>query len=172
MEVVLRVRANRTLPSVRSSALVATLPSIRRTNTLVLALQVISSLSLLVCLVLMSPVPPSAGKQSYSVPSKQEQIMAELYKNGPVEAAFTVYADFLAYKTGETHDRFAVCTRQYAILVEQNILTTVLSLYFPSFYCRCLPPCDGGDAGWSCSQDPGLGRGERDAVLADCQLLE
>ncbi|XP_028997359.1 cathepsin B-like [Betta splendens] len=40
------------------------------------------------------------GRQSYSVPSKQEQIMAELYKNGPVEAAYTVYADFLAYKTG------------------------------------------------------------------------
>lgn len=27
--------------------------------------------------------------------------MTELYKNGPVEAAFTVYADFLQYKTGE-----------------------------------------------------------------------
>lgn len=27
--------------------------------------------------------------------------MTELYKNGPVEAAFTVYADFLLYKTGE-----------------------------------------------------------------------
>ncbi|XP_026197286.1 cathepsin B-like [Anabas testudineus] len=40
------------------------------------------------------------GRQTYSVPSKQEQIMAELYKNGPVEAAFSVYADFLTYKTG------------------------------------------------------------------------
>ncbi|KAG8011289.1 Cathepsin B [Nibea albiflora] len=26
--------------------------------------------------------------------------MTELYKNGPVEAAFSVYADFLLYKTG------------------------------------------------------------------------
>lgn len=42
-----------------------------------------------------------AGKRSYSLPSQQEQIMTELYKNGPVEAAFTVYADFLLYKTGE-----------------------------------------------------------------------
>lgn len=40
------------------------------------------------------------GKRSYSVPSKQEQIMAEMYQNGPVEAAFSVYADFLLYKTG------------------------------------------------------------------------
>eukprot|EP00066_Takifugu_rubripes_P006749 XP_003971767.1 PREDICTED: cathepsin B [Takifugu rubripes] len=40
------------------------------------------------------------GKRSYSLPSQQEQIMTELYKNGPVEAAFTVYADFLLYKTG------------------------------------------------------------------------
>ncbi|KAM9354992.1 cathepsin Bb [Pholidichthys leucotaenia] len=40
------------------------------------------------------------GKTTYSVPSKQEQIMTELYMNGPVEAAFSVYADFLQYKSG------------------------------------------------------------------------
>ncbi|KAK6297506.1 hypothetical protein J4Q44_G00320890 [Coregonus suidteri] len=40
------------------------------------------------------------GKQTYSVPSKEQQIMTELYKNGPVEAAFSVYEDFLLYKTG------------------------------------------------------------------------
>lgn len=50
---------------------------------------------------ILFPVSPSSGKRSYSVPSKQEQIMTELYKNGPVEAAFSVYADFLLYKTGE-----------------------------------------------------------------------
>lgn len=44
---------------------------------------------------------PSAGKRTYSIPSQQEQIMTELYKNGPVEAAFSVYADFLLYKSGE-----------------------------------------------------------------------
>lgn len=43
----------------------------------------------------------SSGDHTYSVPSQQEQIMTELYKNGPVEAAFSVYADFLLYKTGE-----------------------------------------------------------------------
>lgn len=44
---------------------------------------------------------PSAGRRSYSLPSQQDQIMTELYKNGPVEAAFSVYADFLQYKTGK-----------------------------------------------------------------------
>lgn len=51
-------------------------------------------------------VSPPAGKRSYSLPSQQEQIMTELYKNGPVEAAFTVYADFLLYKTGEDATMF------------------------------------------------------------------
>lgn len=41
-----------------------------------------------------------AGKTSYSVESSVEQIQNEIYKNGPVEAAFTVFEDFLMYKTG------------------------------------------------------------------------
>lgn len=40
------------------------------------------------------------GDRSYSVPSDQQQIMSEIYKFGPVEAAFTVYEDFLLYKSG------------------------------------------------------------------------
>lgn len=41
-----------------------------------------------------------AGKTAYSVESSVEQIQNEIYKNGPVEGAFTVYADFVLYKTG------------------------------------------------------------------------
>lgn len=41
------------------------------------------------------------GKQAYNVPSNEQQIMQELYKNGPVEGAFTVYEDFLLYKSGK-----------------------------------------------------------------------
>ncbi|UYV74043.1 CTSB [Cordylochernes scorpioides] len=41
-----------------------------------------------------------SGKSSYSVPSPQEQIMTEIYQNGPVEGAFTVYSDFPNYKSG------------------------------------------------------------------------
>ncbi|MEE6477090.1 hypothetical protein FKM82_011354 [Ascaphus truei] len=40
------------------------------------------------------------GDTSYSVPSSPKEIMAEIYKNGPVEAAFQVFSDFLAYKSG------------------------------------------------------------------------
>lgn len=50
---------------------------------------------------LLLSLSPPAGKSSYSLPSEQDQIMTELYKNGPVEAAFSVYADFLQYKSGE-----------------------------------------------------------------------
>uniref|UniRef100_A0A8C5A8E3 Cathepsin B n=1 Tax=Gadus morhua TaxID=8049 RepID=A0A8C5A8E3_GADMO len=40
------------------------------------------------------------GKSSYSVSSDVAEIQAEIYQNGPVEGAFTVYADFPLYKTG------------------------------------------------------------------------
>lgn len=40
------------------------------------------------------------GCSSYSVSSSEKDIMAEIYKNGPVEAAFSVYSDFLLYKSG------------------------------------------------------------------------
>jgi len=40
------------------------------------------------------------GASVYSVRADQTQIETEIFKNGPVEAAFTVYADFLAYKSG------------------------------------------------------------------------
>lgn len=42
-----------------------------------------------------------AGKTSYSVSSDEDEIKQEIYKNGPVEGAFTVYEDFVLYKTGE-----------------------------------------------------------------------
>lgn len=40
------------------------------------------------------------GASTYSVRSNEKQIETEIYNNGPVEAAFTVYADFLTYKSG------------------------------------------------------------------------
>uniref|UniRef100_A0A8C3X4Q8 Cathepsin B n=1 Tax=Catagonus wagneri TaxID=51154 RepID=A0A8C3X4Q8_9CETA len=40
------------------------------------------------------------GCSSYSISKNEEEIMAEIYKNGPVEGAFTVYSDFLQYKSG------------------------------------------------------------------------
>jgi len=40
------------------------------------------------------------GSTAYNVDNDQSQIMTEIFKNGPVEAAFTVYADFPSYTSG------------------------------------------------------------------------
>jgi cathepsin B len=40
------------------------------------------------------------GGKAYSVKSTVEAIATEIMTNGPVEGAFTVYSDFLSYKTG------------------------------------------------------------------------
>jgi len=40
------------------------------------------------------------GKTAYNVDSNPTDIMQEIYTNGPVEVAFTVYSDFLTYKSG------------------------------------------------------------------------
>lgn len=39
------------------------------------------------------------GQTAYSL-SGEEDMMTEIYQNGPVETAFSVYEDFLSYKTG------------------------------------------------------------------------
>ncbi|XP_049858108.1 cathepsin B [Schistocerca gregaria] len=40
------------------------------------------------------------GESAYSVEGSSKQIQAEIMKNGPVEGAFTVYEDFVHYKSG------------------------------------------------------------------------
>lgn len=40
------------------------------------------------------------GAKAYQVPGNEEAIRKEIFANGPVEAAYTVYDDFLSYKTG------------------------------------------------------------------------
>ena len=47
-----------------------------------------------------------AGKSAYSVRARVEQIQTEIMTNGPVEGAFTVYADFPTYKSGKHSDVF------------------------------------------------------------------
>jgi len=47
--------------------------------------------------------PKNQGQSSYSVPSNVEKIQTEIMTNGPVEVAFSVYADFLTYKSGVYH---------------------------------------------------------------------
>ena len=77
-----------------------------------------------------------SGKSSYSVSSVVEEIQAEIYKNGPVEGAFTVYEDFPLYKTGkEAYQQFP---HKIALPLAQcpcflNITSCFLLLYFVLF---------------------------------------
>lgn len=41
-----------------------------------------------------------SGKSAYAVGSQPELIQKEIMTNGPVEAAFTVFGDFVTYKKG------------------------------------------------------------------------
>jgi cathepsin B len=59
------------------------------------------------CLLESSECPSGSGStkryhaaSAYSVSSNQEDIMQEIYKNGPVEAAYMVYQDFYSYQSG------------------------------------------------------------------------
>ena len=40
------------------------------------------------------------AKSAYQVSSSEQAIQTEIMNNGPVEAAFTVYMDFMSYKSG------------------------------------------------------------------------
>lgn len=41
------------------------------------------------------------GKKSYSITKNPDEIRQEIFEHGPVEAAFTVYEDFVSYKSGD-----------------------------------------------------------------------
>lgn len=76
-------------------------------------------------------LPPPAGYKAYNLPSDQQQIMTELHSGGPVEAAFTVYEDFLLYKSGQnTH---ALIFHSHLHRATQHDLLSSL---------RCLPARD------------------------------
>lgn len=68
-----------------------------------------------------------AGKTAYSVQSSEEQIQNEIYKNGPVEGAFTVYEDFVLYKTGN-------------VAAHQNFLSALWCVLFKHTSWSALPP--------------------------------
>lgn len=56
--------------------------------------------------------------------------MTELYKNGPVEAAFSVYEDFLQYKSGEA---FAVPAVHYLHSTNKTVHIFSFNLIFEVF---------------------------------------
>lgn len=72
------------------------------------------------------------GKKSYSIDSDEDQIRTEIYKNGPVEAAFTVYADFVTYKSGIYYFcsklSFVVVRTFHASRLKCKLLESILNL--------------------------------------------
>ncbi|XP_053674007.1 cathepsin B-like [Anopheles nili] len=48
------------------------------------------------------------GRVAYSVPKDEERIMYELYNFGPVQASFSMYTDFVQYKSGVYRHTFGV----------------------------------------------------------------
>lgn len=133
-----------------------------------------------------------AGKTSYSVLSNEQEIQSEIYKNGPVEGAFSVYEDFLMYKTGKntctwTHKcSMSICTLAACWVQAKRTVagvwvfvlfrTIALKLLLTVLYfvpCRrCVSACVWVCCGRTRHQDPRLGGGERRSLLALCQLLE
>ena len=59
------------------------------------------------------------GAKGYHVTSSVEKIATEIMTNGPVEGAFTVYADFPSYKSGKKAFR-QITTRTLIFLSYQN----------------------------------------------------
>ncbi|XP_051868693.1 cathepsin B [Pristis pectinata] len=57
------------------------------------------------------------GLSSYSVSSDPEDIMKEIYKNGPVEGALLVYTDFLQYKSGVYQHKVGEAVGGHAIKI-------------------------------------------------------
>lgn len=66
------------------------------------------------------------GKQAYGVPSDEQQIMQELFKNGPVEGAFIVYEDFLLYKSGEAWISWTIECRLLVIFITEGENVSVI----------------------------------------------
>lgn len=78
-----------------------------------------------------------AGKTSYSVES-EEQIQQEIYKNGPVEGAFTVYEDFVLYKTGNVKENvsFSLFLISSLKLTRESVVRLI-----PPPTSRCISAC-------------------------------
>lgn len=174
------VRARR--PGARRNVRMDTASHMRRTRTSVLHHFIITciihmhsfwpiytscrSRFVLTCLVLWCMLVIFTAKSSYAVESSQDQIMNELMTNGPIEAAFTVYADFLSYKSGLY---FMLLRIEYC-----NCICCVRGVVqrWTVCGCRCLPPRVWRRPGRPCREAVGLGQGGWHALLAAGQLLE
>ena len=84
------------------------------------------------------------GESSHHISSNPDAIATEIMTNGPVEAAFTVYEDFLTYKSGEkvayvTNSKQSGCSLLVLPLYFQNERRNVRGAQPQLCGCQCLP---------------------------------
>lgn len=84
------------------------------------------------------------GKKSYSLERNVKQIQTEIFKNGPVEGAFSVYADFLNYKSGVYQQHSSESMGAHAI----RILGWGVENGVPYWLCANSWNTDWGDKGY------------------------
>uniref|UniRef100_A0A182QMZ4 Peptidase C1A papain C-terminal domain-containing protein n=1 Tax=Anopheles farauti TaxID=69004 RepID=A0A182QMZ4_9DIPT len=57
------------------------------------------------------------GRVAYTVPNDEERIMYELYNFGPVQTSFTMFTDFVQYKSGVYHHTFGLRVGTHSVKV-------------------------------------------------------
>ena len=76
----------------------------------------------------------SYGQKSYSIKSDVKQIQVELMTNGPAEAAFTVFEDFVNYKSGVYQHVSGKALGGHAIRLLGNVISCLkIFLTFNTF---------------------------------------
>jgi hypothetical protein len=87
-----------------------------------------------------------SGRTAYSIENNVEKIKHEIMTNGPVEAAFTVFADFLQYKSGSyVHNVMYkyVCISTYSRMYKCVCISTYSRMFseptLPTLVCSCIP---------------------------------
>lgn len=164
---VLPVRVNRTLLSVSRCALMDTRHHIPRTNTLVQTSKMSTFLS---CLFLYLHL------MTYSSLCLHLQVSVHTASRPNRSRSWLSCTRTGLWRQLSLYMQIFCCTSRVRLVL--NLFPHWLKLWNSTlnsrvpFYCRCVPACDRGDAGRSCHQDPRLGRGERDSLLAGCELLE
>lgn len=95
------------------------------------------------------------GKKAYALPESVSAIQRDIMKNGPVVAAFTVYSDFMHYKSGI----YKVCMMHIGCVkpMKQSWNSSVHRWWWTRR---------------TCSEDYWMGIWEGRSLLDHCQLVE
>jgi len=79
-----------------------------------------------------------SGSHAYSIESDVEKIKHEIMTNGPVEGAFSVYEDFLQYKSG-TVIYIMICSHICNVVCLHLLFTHIFSEpILPTSVCSCI----------------------------------